>query len=459
MSWKPLCSELSYDKIDKMEKQNTRKWIKKKMQLRIKNGQVIDPVAQEVYRADLWIGDGKITRIIKEGQQDPVSMWEYGAAKEFDAEGMMIAPGLADTHVHFRDPGFTYKEDIFSGADAAKKGGYTEIVLMANTKPCVDDTEVLLEILQKGRQTGIHIHSCANVTKNMAGKELTDMKLLAENGAVGFTDDGIPLLEESLVRKAMQEAAGLRKPISLHEEDPAYIVNPGIHAGTAAKQMKLDGASAEAEIRMIRRDLSLAEEMGATVVIQHISTKEGVELVRQAKKRGVNVYAEATPHHFALTEQAVLTKGTLAKMNPPLREEEDRQAIIDGLCDGTIELIATDHAPHSKEEKEREFTQAPSGIIGLETALSLGIRELVQTGKLTYPQLIHRMSTAPCRLYGIRGGVIEEGGNADLLIFHPEETWKVERFVSKSANSPFLGETLPGVVYATICEGKMVYQK
>lgn len=428
------------------------------MQFIIKNGHVIDPVADEVYRADLWIRDGRIFRIVR-GEAFDTAHEKEGQMKVLDAEGMMVAPGLADTHVHFRDPGFTYKEDIKTGAEAAKRGGYTEIVLMANTKPCVDCAEVLTSILQKGKQTGIHIHSCANVTRKMEGMHLTDMQLLCRMGAVGFTDDGLPLLSKELVREAMRKAAALHKPLSFHEEDPQYIQNPGIHAGSVARQMGLGGADSRAEIRMIQRDLKLAEETGATVVIQHISTKEGVCLVRQAKRKGIRVHAEATPHHFTLTQEAVRTKGTLAKMNPPLREETDREEILCGLQDGTIDLIATDHAPHSKEEKEKDFTSAPSGIIGLETALSLGIRELVNTGRLTYPQLFHRMSTAPCRLYDISGGTIEEGGLADLVLFHPEETWKVEHFASKSSNSPFIGEELPGVVHATICDGNIVYQR
>lgn len=442
----------------------------------IKNGKVIDPVADRVYPADLYIENDTMVKIVdhdkERAEQDgknPAVEPESGlagmdniknlAAEVFDAEGMLIAPGLADTHVHFRDPGFTYKEDILSGAEAAKKGGYTQIVLMANTKPCVDQVETLQYVLDKGNQTGIHIHSCANVTKGMAGQELVPMEQLSEAGAVGFTDDGVPILSENMVRKAMEQAALCRKPISFHEEDPKYIQNNGIHAGKAAAYYGIGGSKREAEITMIERDIRLALETGATVVIQHISTKEGVELVRQGKAAGADVHAEATPHHFTLTEEAAIEKGTLAKMNPPLREEVDRQAIIEGLADGTIDLIATDHAPHSKEEKEKPLTEAPSGIIGLETALSLGIRELVQTGKLTYPQLVQRMSTAPCTLYGLRGGTLREGDPADLVIFDPEEIWKVQQFASKSANSPFIGEELPGVVHATICGGKFVYQK
>ena len=442
----------------------------------IKNGKVIDPVADRVYPADLYIENDTMVKIVdhdkERAEQDgknPAVEPEGGlagmdniknlAAEVFDAEGMLIAPGLADTHVHFRDPGFTYKEDILSGAEAAKKGGYTQIVLMANTKPCVDQVETLQYVLDKGDQTGIHIHSCANVTKGMAGQELVPMEQLSEAGAVGFTDDGVPILSENMVRKAMEQAALCRKPISFHEEDPKYIQNNGIHAGKAAAYYGIGGSKREAEITMIERDIRLALETGATVVIQHISTMEGVELVRQGRAAGADVHAEATPHHFTLTEEAAIEKGTLAKMNPPLREEVDRQAIIEGLADGTIDLIATDHAPHSKEEKEKPLTEAPSGIIGLETALSLGIRELVQTGKLTYPQLVQRMSTAPCTLYGLRGGTLREGDPADLVIFDPEEIWKVQQFASKSANSPFIGEELPGVVHATICGGKFVYQK
>ena len=442
----------------------------------IKNGKVIDPVADRVYPADLYIENDTMVKIVdhdkERAEQDgknPAVEPESGlagmdniknlAAEVFDAEGMLIAPGLADTHVHFRDPGFTYKEDILSGAEAAKKGGYTQIVLMANTKPCVDQVETLQYVLDKGDQTGIHIHSCANVTKGMAGQELVPMEQLSEAGAVGFTDDGVPILSENMVRKAMEQAALCRKPISFHEEDPKYIQNNGIHAGKAAAYYGIGGSKREAEITMIERDIRLALETGATVVIQHISTKEGVELVRQGKAAGADVHAEATPHHFTLTEEAAIEKGTLAKMNPPLREEVDRQAIIEGLADGTIDLIATDHAPHSKEEKEKPLTEAPSGISGLETALSLGIRELVQTGKLTYPQLVQRMSTAPCTLYGLRGGTLREGDPADLVIFDPEEIWKVQQFAAKSANSPFIGEELPGVVHATICGGKFVYQK
>ncbi|WP_289284575.1 dihydroorotase, partial [Parablautia intestinalis] len=339
------------------------------------------------------------------------------------------------------------------------KGGFTQIVLMANTKPCVDNEDTLSYVLDKGKETGIHIASCVNVTKGMAGKELTDMERLSERGAAGFTDDGIPLLNEELVREAMERAKKLHKPISFHEENPAFIVNNGINRGRASAFYHIGGSPREAETDLVKRDLELALLTGADVVIQHISTKEAVELVRRAKEKGASVHAEATPHHFTLTEEAAIEKGTLAKMNPPLREETDRLAIIEGLKDGTIDLIATDHAPHSREEKDRPVTEAPSGIIGLETALSLGIRELVEKGHLTWPELIERMSTSPCRLYGLEGGRVEEKAAADLVLFHPQERWTVSEFTSKSSNSPFIGESLPGVVYYTICGGRIVYKK
>lgn len=420
----------------------------------IKNGTIVDPVKGQSYLADLQIEKGRISKMIP--QQGDSKKKE---GKVLDASGLLIAPGLADTHVHFRDPGFTYKEDIETGAAAAKKGGFTQIVLMANTKPCVDNEQTLSYVLDKGKKTEIHIHSCVNVSKQMKGKELVDMELLAECGAAGFTDDGIPLVNRELVREAMVRAGRLGKPISFHEENPALIRNNGIHAGAASRYYGIGGSPREAEISLVERDLKLAEGTGAKMVIQHISTKETVELLRKARKKGLPVYGEATPHHFTLTQQAVMEKGALAKMNPPLREEEDRLAIIEGLADGTIDLIATDHAPHSREEKERPITEAPSGIIGLETALSLGIRELVDKGYLTLPQLIDRMSTAPCLLYGLDGGVIREGAAADLVLFDPKACWKVEKFASKSSNSPFIGEEMPGVIYYTICGGKIVYQK
>ncbi len=429
----------------------------------LKNGYMIDPASGiEGYRDILIDTDSeKIVRIVPRGAlaEEMASTVSDSIGDVIDLTGQILAPGLVDVHVHFRDPGFTHKEDIHTGAAAAAKGGFTSVVLMANTKPAVDNAETLAYVRNKGKETGIHVYTCANVTMGLQGRELTDMEMLSAQGAAGFTDDGIPLMDERLLREALQRAAKCGKPVSLHEENPSLIKNNGVNAGKAAAYYGIGGSPREAEISMVERDLRIAVEEEADLSIQHISTKEAVELVRRAKKKSSHIYAEAAPHHFTLTEEAVTRHGTLAKMNPPLREEEDRLAIIKGLQDGTIDMIATDHAPHSAEEKAKPITEAPSGIVGLETALSLGIRELVDKGYLSMMELIRKMSLAPARLYHLEAGYLKEGGPADLVVFDPKREWVVQDFASKSANSPFVGETMPGVVSHTICGGKIVYRE
>lgn len=420
----------------------------------IRNCRMIDPASGTDGLRDI-LTDG--SRILKIGESGSIEAPDKDA-RIIEADGLTAAPGLVDTHVHFRDPGAEYKEDIFTGAKAAAAGGFTSVVLMANTTPHVDNEETLSYVIEKGKKTGIHVYTCANVTMDMAGDELTDMETLAKAGAVGFTDDGKPLLDAGLTRKAMQEAARLHMPISFHEENPAFIVNNGINAGAVSEKLGLSGSDRQAEIDMVRRDLSIGLETGADVVIQHVSAKETVELVRQARRKSLRIHAEATPHHFTLTEDAVLKYGTLAKMNPPLRTEEDREAIIEGLKDGTLDLIATDHAPHSAEEKQKEFAKAPSGIIGLETALSLGISRLTDTGRLTLSELLACMTVNPARLYHLDAGYLAEGGPADIVLFDAEEAWTPEHFCSKSQNSPFLNQTMKGKVRYTVCSGKIVYE-
>lgn len=429
----------------------------------IKNARVMDAKTGMDEIADIIIKDEKIIAVGKalcpKGQTEDSSVAD-GIENDdiiIDAAGLVAAPGLIDVHVHFRDPGFTYKEDISSGAAAAARGGFTTVVCMANTKPAIDNTETLRYVTRAGKMTGIHVLSAACITMEMQGKNMTPMSDLAEAGAIGFTDDGIPIMDEALLQTAMKEAKRLGLPISLHEEDPSLIRNNGIHAGMAAKTLGIGGSPSEAESSLVKRDLTLALSIGADVNIQHISSKEAVNFVREAKEIGSHIHAEATPHHFSLTEDALLKYGTLAKMNPPLRTEEDRQAIIKGLQDGTIDLIATDHAPHSVEEKSKPLTEAPSGIIGLETSLALGITNLVRPGYLTLMQLLEKMTINPAKLYHLEAGSIEVGAMADLVLFDEHELWTVHDFISKSSNTPFQGASLYGRVKYTICEGRIVY--
>ena len=419
----------------------------------IKNGFLIDPASDTERLVDLRITDGLIQTLADAGTLTP----ENGE-DELDAAGLMISPGLVDTHIHFRDPGFTYKEDLHTGSLAAAAGGFTSVICMANTSPVIDSVPVLKELMEREALEDIHIFQAAAVSCGLKGEEMTSMKELAAAGACGFTDDGIPLKNAAFLYKAMEEAKALDLPISLHEEDPAFIETNGINHGPVSDALGIYGSPSIAEESLVARDCLLALRSGAQVVIQHISSGQSVELVRTFKAMGANLHAEATPHHFTLTDEAVLKYGSLAKMNPPLRTEKDRLAIIEGLKDGTIDLIATDHAPHSTEEKSRPITQTPSGIIGLETSLALGITFLVRPGHLTLSQLIEKMTINPANLYHLPCGSVTEGKAADLVLFDPNEKWIPETYASKSSNSPFTGWELYGKVKYTICDGKIVYK-
>lgn len=413
----------------------------------IKNGRVLDPETGFDKVTDLVLSDGKIKSIGKAEEIDYDQI--------IDAEGMTVAPGLIDVHVHFRDPGFTHKEDLETGSKAALHGGVTTVVCMANTKPVVDSAEILDDIMKRAQEQPVRIIQTAAVSKGFKGKELVDMEELKAHGALGFTDDGLPLMDENVVRKAMETAAKLDVPISLHEEDPKYIKRPGVNAGKVADQLEYGGASDEAEAVMVERDCRLALETGASVDIQHISSAKAVDYVRDAKAKGAKVTAEASPHHFTLTEEDVLTYGPLAKMNPPLRTSKDRDRIIEGLKEGTIEIIATDHAPHSEEEKAAGLIKAPSGITGLETSLGLGITKLVREGHLTLMELLEKMTVNPAKLYHLEQGRIQEGKHADLVLFKEDEGYIVEKFYSKASNSPFKGWKLFGKIYYTVCKGNV----
>lgn len=427
-----------------------QKYEKGAAQMIIKNGLLVNPNTNTSCKADIRIQNGII---------DEISPDIPDASPEecLDAKGLTIAPGLIDTHVHFRDPGFPHKETLHTGSLAAARGGFTSVICMANTSPAVDSVPILQDILKRAKNEDIRIFQAGTVSQELKGKILTDMTALKEAGACGFTDDGIPVTDASFCYQAMQKAAALDVPISLHEEDPAFIRNNGINHGEISARMGLYGSPAIAEESLVARDCMLALRTGAHVVIQHISSKYSVELVRTFKNLGAHIHAEATPHHFSLTEDAVSVHGTLAKMNPPLRTEDDRLAIIQGLADGTIDLIATDHAPHSALEKEKPFPDAPSGIIGLETSLALGITNLVREGHLSLTELLKKMTVNPARLYHLPYGTIEKDSPADLVLFDPNERWIPEEYLSLSSNSPFTGKELYGKVRYTICRGKLVY--
>ncbi len=399
---------------------------------------------------DILIEDDKVKRIEKNIQLNNEDF------HLIDAKDCIVSPGLIDIHVHFRDPGLTHKEDIMSGAKSAAAGGYTTVLLMANTNPKIDNIKSLQYVQEKAKKAPINILQEAALTIDFKD-ELVDMDALHKAGAAGFTNDGVAVINTNILRKAMIKAKELGTIIALHEEDNKLIGLHGINEGSVSNSLGLKGAPRVSEDVMVARDCMLALETGATIDIQHISSKNAVDMVQYAKSKGANVIAEVTPHHFTLTEDAVLEHSTLAKMNPPLRTYEDRERIISALADGTIDIIATDHAPHTPEEKSVEFSKAPSGIIGLETALSLTITELVRKNRLSLSQALSKLTSNPSTLYKLNKGDISEGKIADICIFNPDESYVLDKFYSKSSNSPFIGQKLFGKVKYTICSGKVVY--
>ena len=420
--------------------------------LLIKNGRVMDPMSGLDQVCDVLV-EGK--KIVKIGQN-----LEVAGAQVLDASGLVVAPGLVDIHVHFREPGQTHKEDIHTGALAAAAGGFTTVVMMANTNPTISTVETLQEVLESASRENIHIKSVATITENFDGQHLTDFKALLAAGAVGFSDDGIPLTNAGIVRQALIEARKNDTFISLHEEDPNLNGILGFNEHIAKEHFHICGATGVAEYSMIARDVMIAYDAKAHVHIQHLSKAESVKVVEFAQKLGAQVTAEAAPQHFSKTEALLLTKGSNAKMNPPLRLESDRLAVIEGLKSGIISVIATDHAPHHADEKNVEdITKAPSGMTGLETSLSLGLTYLVEAGHLSLMELLEKMTVNPASLYDFNAGFLAEEGPADITIFDPKADRLVsDHFASKAANSPFVGEELKGQVKYTICDGEIVFQ-
>lgn len=419
--------------------------------LLIKNGRVIDPKSKVDQIADILVDQGRIIKIASEVNDVDADI--------IDASGCVVAPGLVDIHVHFREPGQTHKEDIHTGSLAAAAGGFTRVVMMANTNPTISTVETLQEVLDSASKEAIHIHTNASITKNFDGQTLTDFESLFEAGAVSFSDDGIPLQSTKIVKEALDRSKKLGTFIALHEEDPELNGVLGFNEHIAQSAFHICGATGVAEYSMIARDAMIAYDRQAHLHIQHLSKAESVKVVEFAQALGAKITAEVAPQHFSKTEELLLEKGAAAKMNPPLRTNEDRLAIIDGLKSGVISVIATDHAPHHSDEKNvSDITTAPSGMTGLETSLSLGLTHLVHTSELTLMQLLEKMTYNPSRLYNFDGGYIQEGGPADLVIFNPNEKRVIASdFYSKANNSPFVGDELFGKVYYTICEGKVIF--
>lgn len=419
--------------------------------LLIKNGRVIDPKSKVDQIADILVDQGRIIKIASEVNDVDADI--------IDASGCVVAPGLVDIHVHFREPGQTHKEDIHTGSLAAAAGGFTRVVMMANTNPTISTVETLQEVLDSASKEAIHIHTNASITKNFDGQTLTDFESLFEAGAVSFSDDGIPLQSTKIVKEALDRSKKLGTFIALHEEDPELNGILGFNEHIAQSAFHICGATGVAEYSMIARDAMIAYDRQAHLHIQHLSKAESVKVVEFAQVLGAKITAEVAPQHFSKTEELLLEKGAAAKMNPPLRTNKDRLAIIDGLKSGVISVIATDHAPHHSNEKNvSDITTAPSGMTGLETSLSLGLTHLVHTGELTLMQLLEKMTYNPSRLYNFDGGYIQEGGPADFVIFNPNEKRIIASdFYSKANNSPFVGDELFGKVYYTICEGKVIF--
>jgi dihydroorotase len=421
------------------------------MKTLIKNGYIVDPASAAMEIKDILIADGKIAAIGKEIKET--------GAEVIDARGMHILPGLVDAHCHLRDPGLEYKEDIASGTRSAAKGGFTSIACMPNTSPVTDNQAVIQYIINKAKTEGVvHVYPIGAITKGQKGEELAEIGELKASGAVAVSDDGKPVRNASLMKKALQYAAMFDIKVISHCEDPDLADEGVMNEGYQSTVQGLRGIPSAAEEVMVARELVLAEYTGAPVHIAHVSSELSVDLIRNAKKRGVRVTAETCPHYFALTDEACSGFNTLAKVNPPLRTQEDIEAVIEGLKDGTIDVIATDHAPHHVDEKNVEFNAAANGMVGFETALPLGVTLLVKPGHLTLQQLVEKMCTNPSQVLGIDKGTLETGKAADLTIVALDEKYTVDirQLASKSKNSPFHGFELSGKVYYTLVDGKVI---
>lgn len=425
------------------------------------NGHVADPATGLHEIADIEIENDIIKKVYVRSRGEAYDC-KSGDAEIINAEGRYVMPGFIDLHVHLRDPGLTYKEDIKTGSMAAAAGGVTTICAMPNTKPVVDSVDTLNYIYDKAdREAVVHIRQLSAITKGMEGKEPVDMQAMHDAGAVAFSEDGKSVMDINLYRDAMKKAAELEAVIMAHCEDKNLVGKGVLNEGVASEKYQVSGISNSVEDVITARDIFLAHEAGAKLHLCHCSTKGTVELMRMAKRLGANVTAEVCPHHFTLTDADITEADSNYKMNPPLRTEEDVQALIEGLVDGTMQVISTDHAPHSDEEKSAYFDKAPFGIVGLETSAALTYTALVDTGLMDIIDMAAKMSYNPAKVIGIDNeyGRLTEGAKADIVIFDPNEEWEVNalEFMSKGHNTPYNGKVLKGRVEVTIVGGKIKY--
>lgn len=423
------------------------------MKTLIRNGRVIDPASGHDGVADLLIENGVVVAVDRGIEAE--------GARVLEAEGLVVAPGLVDMHVHFREPGYEYKEDIASGSRAAAHGGFTTVACMPNTNPPLDNEALTSRIVRLGNDVGLcRVHPIAAITKGQKGTELTEMRILEEAGAVGFSDDGFPVQSARVMRRALEYSRITTKSIIAHSEEPSLSEGGHMHEGEVSTRLGIEGIPNASEDVAVARDARLAEITGGRLHICHVSSARSVEIIRRAKHRGVRITGEGTPHHFTLTDEEVMSFDSNSKMNPPLRSEKDRVAVIEGLKDGALDAIATDHAPHAEREKLVEFDQAPFGIIGLETALPLTITTLVEGGHLDLATAIARMTVAPARILGLECGTLAPGVPADVVVFDPAERWTFTRadIASRSHNTPFIGRELTGRTLLTLLAGVATYE-
>ncbi|MGN0485326.1 MAG: dihydroorotase [Lachnospiraceae bacterium] len=422
------------------------------MAIVIKNGIVMDPASKTEKKADVFVAKGKIVKIAEKITEE--------ADQVIDAKGCYVMPGFIDLHVHLRDPGLEYKETIETGGAAAAHGGVTTIVAMPNTKPVVDNPDVVNYITNKADVlSDVHVLQAGAVTRGMHGTDLSDIEGMAKAGIAGISEDGKSVMNSQLCKEAMQKAAELNIPVFAHCED-SNLVNGGVmNDDEIAKKFGLRGISNSVENIIIARDIMLAKDTGVALHLCHCSTKESVQMVKEAKEAGIRVTAEVCPHHFTLTSSDIVEFDTNYKMNPPLRKKEDVEALKEGLKEGIMDIISTDHAPHSFEEKHNSFERAPFGIVGLETSASLTYTELVKTGVLTLMQMVEKMSYNPAQVLGSDKGVLQEGRTADIVIFDTNAEYDIDpsTFRSKGKNTPFAGRHVFGKVMATIVDGEVVY--